>query len=72
MPSKSSSCSRTSNQRGYVRPKGAAEHTGLCLRTVYKIVAEGKVKSKLVRLEGSGRGCRLISLRSLEEYIASF
>jgi hypothetical protein len=49
-----------------VRPKAAAQHMGGCIRTVYQMLNEGKVESKLVR------GCRLIRLKSLEEYIASF
>ena len=57
----------TSDATGvWVRPRAAAQHMGFCVRTVHKIVNEGKVESKLVR------GCRLIRLKSLEEYIASF
>jgi hypothetical protein len=50
----------------WVRPKAAAQHMGVCTRTVFQILNEGKVESKLVRR------CRLIRLKSLEEYIASF
>jgi hypothetical protein len=39
---------------------------GVCVRTVYQMLNEGKVESKLVRK------CRLIRLKSFEEYIASF
>lgn len=70
MPSKS--LSHSIDRPGWVRPRGAAMYTGLCVRTVHKILTEGKVRSKLVRLEGSGRACRLIELKSLDEYISSF
>lgn len=50
----------------WVRPKAAAQHMWVCVRTVCQMLNEGKVESKLVRK------CRLIRLKSLEEYIASF
>ena len=44
---------------------------GIKRGTLYNLIAEGKVKSVVLRRKGNVHGCRLIHLMSVSEYLNS-
>ena len=45
--------------------------TGICRSTLYNLIADGVIKTKVIRRPGNARGIRLISVESLRDYIES-
>jgi len=53
------------------RWRDVERHFGIKRGTLYNLMAEGKVKSVLLRHKGNVHGCRLIHLGSVSQYINS-
>jgi hypothetical protein len=51
------------------RWRDVERHFGIKRGTLYNLMAEGKVKSVLLRHKGNVHGCRLIHLASVSEYL---
>lgn len=51
------------------RWRDVERHFGIKRGTLYNLMAEGKVKSVLLRRKGNVHGCRLIHLASVSQYI---
>ncbi|MDA7656400.1 helix-turn-helix domain-containing protein [Akkermansiaceae bacterium] len=49
--------------------KKAAEYSGLSERHLYNAIADGLIRSSLVKRPNASRGRRLIDLRSLDSWI---
>jgi hypothetical protein len=58
----------TSDPPAYIRPS-QAPHFGISRSTLYNLISDGVVKTKLVRRRGNTKGIRLISVESLRAYI---
>jgi hypothetical protein len=56
----------------WLKMKDAANYCGLSKSSLYQAMADGRLKSVLVRQTGRIKGIRLISLEALETYIKSF
>ena len=55
----------------WLRPGDVRRTHGLSRSYLYELIAEGKVRSVVLRRNGRATGCRLISARSLENWIES-
>ncbi len=55
----------------WLRPADVRARYGLGRSFLYELIAEGKVRSVSLRRNGRATGCRLISARSLENWIES-
>ena len=51
--------------------KQAAKHSGLSDRHLYNLIADGLIRSSLVKRPNASRGRRLVDLRSLDDWIVS-
>jgi len=51
------------------RWRDVERHFGIKRGTLYNLMAEGKVKSVVLRRKGNVHGCRLIHLASVSEYL---
>ena len=49
--------------------KKAAEYSGLSERHLYNAIADGLIRSSLVKRPNASRGRRLVDLRSLDDWI---
>ena len=49
----------------------AAHYCGLTQRTIYNLIADGLIRSSLVKRPNASRGRRLVDLRSLDDWIES-
>jgi hypothetical protein len=56
----------------YVKVSTAAFMFGLSRTRLFKLLAEGKIKTRYVVQPGNNRGIRLVELASLRAYIESF
>jgi hypothetical protein len=54
----------------FIRPADGPRY-GVCRSTIYNWLADGVLKSKVIRRPGSKRGVRLIEVESLRAYIES-
>ena len=64
----------TAEKQSFMRlPKigGRCPHTGLSRTTLTSILKSGNVRSHTVQLPGRSRGCRVIDVQSLLDYIGS-
>jgi hypothetical protein len=58
------------NKAVWLRIPGAVRTRGIGRSTLYQLIAEGKIKSRLIKARrDSIRGIRLISADSLDEFI---
>lgn len=55
----------------WLRPGDVRPRYGIGRSLLYELLKEGKIKSVCLRREGRATGLRLVSARSLEQYIAS-
>ena len=51
--------------------KQAASYSGLSERHLYNAIADGLIRSSLVKRPNASRGRRLVDLRSLDDWIES-
>jgi hypothetical protein len=63
--------SRTVSELEYLRPAQVSMRFPISRARVYELVAQGKIKSHVLRKVGNVRGARLISVESLRAYIES-
>jgi hypothetical protein len=55
----------------WLRPGDVRPRYGIGRSLLYELMREGKIKSVCLRREGRATGMRLVSARSIEEFIAS-
>ncbi len=53
----------------YIRPAQVREKFNIGRSQVYELIAQGKIKSHVLRKKGNTKGMRLISVESLRSYI---
>ena len=58
-------------QPEFIRVKGVEKMFGIKAGTVYQLIRNGMIDSKLLRNRGTIRGIRLISVDSVRDYINS-
>jgi hypothetical protein len=56
----------------WARPADIRRTHGISRSLLYTLIAEEKIRSVSLRRKGRATGCRLVSVASLNEYIASF
>lgn len=63
----SSTC--TPSRPEWLDPKGIHKHFGITRSTLYRLIAEGKIKSASLRERGKLRGKRLVSTDSVAAFL---
>jgi len=56
----------------WLKVEAAVSYTGISRAVLYRILAEGKIRSSSLRARGASRGIRLIDRASLDAFIESF
>ena len=56
----------------WLKVDAAVRYSGISRAVLYRILAEGKIRSSSLRARGALRGIRLIDRLSLDAYIESF
>ncbi len=56
----------------WLKVDAAVNYSGISRAVLYRILAEGKIRSSSLRARGASRGIRLIDRASLDAYIESF
>ena len=56
----------------WLKVDAAVRYSGISRAVLYRILAEGKIRSSSLRARGASRGIRLIDRLSLDAYIDSF
>jgi hypothetical protein len=56
----------------WLKVEAAVSYSGISRAVLYRILAEGKIRSSSLRSRGALRGIRLIDRASLDAYIESF
>lgn len=55
----------------YLRPAQVSTYFPLSRTLIYELIAEGKIKSKVIRRPGNIKGMRLILTESIRQFIES-
>lgn len=58
------------DEQFYIRPS-QARRFGFCRSQLYVLMGKGLVKTKMMKLPGSKRGCRLVEVKSLLSFLES-
>ena len=56
----------------WLKVGAAVSYSGISRAVLYRILAEGKIRSSSLRARGASRGIRLIDRASLDAFIESF
>jgi hypothetical protein len=56
----------------WLRVPDAVKYSGLSRSLLYRLMAEGQIKSVCVRKRGNTRGARLLSAESIDAFIESY
>lgn len=55
----------------YIRPAQVKARYGLSRSYLYELLAEGRIKSRVIRRHGNVKGARLVSVESIRAFIES-
>jgi len=62
-------CETENVETGWARPHGALRHAPISRTFLYDLLRRGVVESHRIGKSATGRGIRLISLKSLDDYV---